>query len=156
MKPALVIVDMQPDSWGVANEPTLVSTIVEYINRWKEKNLPIVVVTYYGSGKTHKDIVSKLKDYSNKTFVRKHDCGGGAEVLNKVKRKKITHFVMAGVFRCQCVYETATEINREANKPVYIPHPLTGCDTFGKQECAYCKHVKTTSTRIVDKLLKAA
>ncbi len=154
MKPALVIVDMQPECWGAAKNPVLVDNIIHYINEWQKRNLPIVVVTYYGSGKTHRKILSNLKNKKQVTFVRKYDCGGGHEILSKVNKKKISHFVMTGVFRCQCVIETANELEELANKPTLIVKTLTGCDE--KDIYCMCHQIKQTSKKAVDKLLKAA
>ena len=152
MKPAFVIVDMQPETFGLANSKKLINKINDMSDFFMIRQLPIVLVTFYGSGSTHKSIYSKLRGYRNLIIVRKYDCDGGEVIHHKTKRKKITHFVFSGVYRCQCVLESARTLFTITNSSIVMTNKIAGCSPT---DCFDCRKNRTANEFVTsDKKLK--
>lgn len=154
MKPAFVIVDMQPQAYALASNQSLIKNINAAIDLFIQKRLPILLVSYVGSGRTHRSVYSKLKGYRNLTLVKKLDCDGGKEIYKHTKNKKITHFVFGGIFRCQCVLESVKTLSKMTKSEVLMTKGVTGCSL--NDECfdnCFCSNEFMTSDRKLYNLL---
>lgn len=152
MKPAFVIVDMQPETFGLASSKRLVNKINDMSYFFMTRQLPIVLVTFVGCGRTHKAIYSKLKGYKNLIIVKKYDCDGGKVIHLHTKRKKITHFVFSGIYRCQCVLESARTLATMTNSSIVMTNGIAGCSP---NDCYDCRKNRTANEFVTsDKKLK--
>jgi hypothetical protein len=75
----LIVIDMQT-SFDTAIVPALIERVVERIEFYKARELPILLVHYYWRDDTVAEVCDALAGYEHLQFVEKNDDDGGHEV----------------------------------------------------------------------------
>ena len=111
----LVIIDMQgyylyQNSFSEKeNREVLVlkRNICDLIKKFKDSNLPIIVVEYEGNGPTINEIRHLLVDYSESSFLIKGDCDGSDVIHDEIQKRDFSNNLnVCGIYSDQCVKQT--------------------------------------------------
>ena len=111
----LVIIDMQgyylyQDSFNRKETQEIIllkKNICDLINRFKDSNLPIIVVEYEGNGPTIQELRHLLVDYPEASFLIKGDCDGSDVIHAEIERRSLSNELhVCGIYSDQCVRQT--------------------------------------------------
>lgn len=107
-KPALVIIDMQPQEFESARDRKTTEAILCYVEESIKREEPIIIVEYVGCGPTADSIIDAVSDYDEAYFVTKHGADGAGELRDTIfaKNLKVSEFLICGVNLSCCIRET--------------------------------------------------
>lgn len=86
MPATLVVIDMQ-ESFPASMEPDVIIGVTQEIVTTKTKGGAIVLVEYHQCGPSHSGFYKILKDYPNKSCIKKRDDDGSMEILRAIRRR---------------------------------------------------------------------
>jgi len=105
--PTLIIIDMQT-KFDVASSSSTVKEIVRQVHLAKNREAPIVLVEYRGSGKTDPLIIEAIGSYRSFITILKGKNDGSDEVIEACTKCDISlkRVQVCGVYTSYCVRET--------------------------------------------------
>ncbi len=105
VKPVLCVIDMQYSFASVHND-RLVRNILNRIENYKQRKLPIITVAYNDNDDMHEDICRALNTYSRWTEIIKDEDDGSDIIASHISVDY--KLELCGINLCYCVFSTAS------------------------------------------------
>ena len=125
----LVIIDMQPSTWGDAcRAKGVIPTIKKEITKAIQSRSGIIFVEYRNNGKTHAELLAHAKGYGRKTIVEKNINDGSTQIIDACKKRHFAknRFRVCGILTDCCVHATVLNLSDKLPKAA-IEVVLKGC-----------------------------
>ena len=130
----LVVIDMQPATWGHAcRTEGVIPTIKKEIDRAINSHSGIIFVEYSDNGKTHAELLAATKGYKRKIVALKN-CGDGSRTVISACNKRHfskSNFRVCGILTDCCVHQTVVSLSEKLPR-AEIEVIIKGCHPQNK------------------------